>query len=285
MNGECALEYTLRDIQLCELQILKDIKKVCDRHHIRYYLCGGTLLGAVRHKGFIPWDDDVDIQIPYDDYLRFLEVAQDELGPDYFVQTDETDSLYPLAYTHIRKNNTALMVEGDKHIRSHHGVWVDVFPMTCVRSRLDYRVKRAAVKMCYYLRVDEATFALDRERYTAHSSAMTVGAISLVRRLPESFRARWRRRTLDWILRGKKGSYICYLWVKLSRLFPKEFYGEKPVLLQFEDDIYPAPGDYDRYLTLEYGDYMTPPPPEKRSGRHGMYAIVDLEHNWTDYCN
>ena len=79
MNGECALEYTLRDIQLCELQILKDIKKVCDRHHIRYYLCGGTLLGAVRHKGFIPWDDDMDICMPRPDYDRFMAHASEWL--------------------------------------------------------------------------------------------------------------------------------------------------------------------------------------------------------------
>ena len=114
---------------------------------------------------------------------------------------------------------------------------------------------------------------------------MTVGAISLVRRLPERFRARWRRRMLDWVFRAKKGNYICYVWVNLSKLFPKESYGEKPAFLQFEDDIYPAPNEYDRHLTLEYGHYMTPPPPEKRNGGHGAYAIVDLEHNWTEYCN
>lgn len=274
------MDYSIKDIQRCELQILKDIKRVCEKHGITYYLCGGTLLGAVRHHGFIPWDDDVDIQIPYDDYLRFLQVAQEELGDGYFVQNCDTEPLYALPYTHIRKNNTCMLRERDKNIPMHHGVWVDVFPMFFVRGKTDYRIKRAAIKACYYLKVDQATFAYDQAFIRAHSSAAAIGAIRLIRKLPERFRSRLRDRILKWVFNGKKGVFRCYAWVNLSKAYPVQFFGGEPVYLQFEDGEYPAPREYDQYLTLQYGDYMTPPPPEKQNGGHGDFTIIDLEHDW-----
>ena len=275
---------TLREIQLCELGILKDISRVCEKHGLRYYLCGGTLLGAVRHKGIIPWDDDIDLQMPLEDYKRFQAVAQEELGDAYFVQTTETDPWYALPYIHVRKNGTAMLLKRDLAIPSHHGVWVDVFPMIYIRNDLDYKLKRSLLKICYYLRVDEITFGMDREKFIRHSSRFTVGLISLVRRLSPSRRDKLR----DWLLRriraAKKGKYLCYLWANMSRRFPASYYGGNSLRLRFEDGTYPVPEQYDAYLRLQYGDYMTPPPPEKRNGGHGDYEIVDLEHDWTCYC-
>ena len=82
---------TLHKLQSTELTILKEFKRICEKYGFRYFLCAGTLLGAVRHQGFIPWDDDVDVSMPYDDYIRFLEIGQKELGSKYFLQTSETE--------------------------------------------------------------------------------------------------------------------------------------------------------------------------------------------------
>ena len=103
------MNYNIGDIQQCGLEILRDFKKVCERNGLRYYLSCGSLLGAVRHHGFIPWDDDIDVQMPFEDYQRFLQIAQKEMGEKYFVQNSDTDPQYAFAYTHIRKNNTALI--------------------------------------------------------------------------------------------------------------------------------------------------------------------------------
>ena len=97
---------TLRQVQLDQLEIAKDIKRVCEENGIRYHLAFGSLLGAVRHKGFIPWDDDMDFGMLREDYERFLEIAPKKLKDEFFLQTWHTDPYYPLAFAKVRKKGT-----------------------------------------------------------------------------------------------------------------------------------------------------------------------------------
>lgn len=272
---------SLRDLQMCELEILKDIKAVCEKHEIKYYLSAGTLLGAVRHTGFIPWDDDVDIEIPYSDYLRFLEVAPTELGEKYFVQNSDTDPYSQFAYTQIRKNNTTMMREWEKTMPNHHGVWVDVFPLVYVGGDTEYRVKRLLLEMCTFLRMHDTLFCAGEKWYSSRSNPVVFTFIKLVRLLPEQFRWGVRNRIVAWICGCKEKSYVCYPWSNLSRRIPKEAYSDT-AYLKFEDDIFPVPGNYDLYLSTKYRNYMTPPPEDKRTGHGDM--IVDLERDWHYYC-
>lgn len=111
------------------LDILKEIHKICIKHDIKYTLTAGTLLGAVRHKGFIPWDDDCDIAMLRPDYERFLELAERELPKEFFLQTKKTDPEYLLNFAKVRKHNTLLIETGETGEENyHHGVFVDIFP-------------------------------------------------------------------------------------------------------------------------------------------------------------
>lgn len=120
---------TVAAAQKVMLEILLEIHRICEENKITYWLEAGTLLGAVRHKGFIPWDDDCDVAMPRKDYEKFLKIAQEKLPDNMFLQTEKTDSEYPIPWAKIRKNGTILIETGESgEEKYHHGIFVDIFP-------------------------------------------------------------------------------------------------------------------------------------------------------------
>jgi lipopolysaccharide cholinephosphotransferase len=111
-----------RKVQLIELEILLEVDRICRKNDIKYQLSGGTLLGAVRHQGFIPWDDDIDIIMLRNDYNKFIALCKIELNNSYFLQIPETDDKTPSLYAKIRKNNTAYISYEYRNINYHHGI-------------------------------------------------------------------------------------------------------------------------------------------------------------------
>ena len=124
------MENYKRALQLKILDMVKDIDAVCKKHNIEYYLAYGSVLGAVRHQGFIPWDDDFDIMLKYEDYNKFMKACQEDLDTKkYFVQTLETDPNYYLSFGKIRNIQTTLIEENNKFENMVNGVYIDVFPL------------------------------------------------------------------------------------------------------------------------------------------------------------
>ena len=137
----------LRRIQLLELDLLKKVKKICEKYGLVYYLVSGTLLGAVRHKGFIPWDDDIDIAMPYNDYCIFLTLAQKELGDKYFVQNFNTEDGFNRGFTKIRINNTTYVSTENIDSTIHQGIWIDIFPLIFIGSKAEYKIDSLLIKI------------------------------------------------------------------------------------------------------------------------------------------
>ena len=135
---------TMREIQLCTLTILKEVVRICNKHNLTYYLSSGTLLGAIRHKGFIPWDNDIDIEMPIEDYRKFLRIAPKEISSDFFVQTYRSDKNYNLAWTQVRANNTTSLVMKYINWDIHWGMHLDIFPLVGVYT--NNRLKRLQLK-------------------------------------------------------------------------------------------------------------------------------------------
>ncbi len=122
-------------VRLVQIELLDELDRISKKYNIKYQLFAGTLLGAVRHNGYIPWDDDIDVAMLREDYERFISVCEKELGADYFLQTPDLEGS-PYPFSKLRKNNT-LFVEGNvEHIDIHHGVFIDVFPMDNVFDRI-----------------------------------------------------------------------------------------------------------------------------------------------------
>jgi len=119
----------LRKLQLTQLSILKEVDRICRKYDIKYYLTAGTLLGAVRHKGFIPWDDDLDIGMSYTNYKRFCEICKTELDNNkYFLQNLENDPHHLYIFAKLRLQNTLCVRKGQEHLGFHHGIYIDIFP-------------------------------------------------------------------------------------------------------------------------------------------------------------
>lgn len=119
----------LRKLQLTELEILQELDRVCRKYNLRYYIVGGTLIGAVRHKGFIPWDDDIDVSMPRKDFNTLCKISKEEFGSSYFLQTHKTDKKCYFHYAKLRKEGTYFGEDKFEHTELHKGIFMDIFPL------------------------------------------------------------------------------------------------------------------------------------------------------------
>ena len=118
----------LERLQATLYQILSEIKRICDKHNIRYFITGGTAIGAYFWGKILPWDDDVDVGMPRSDYERFAQIAQEELGEEYFIQTPKTDPRVPFFFMKVRMNGTEFNESTFRNIDMHQGIYIDIFP-------------------------------------------------------------------------------------------------------------------------------------------------------------
>lgn len=243
------------------LLILKDVDRLLRDNNIPYFLDGGTALGAVRHKGFIPWDDDLDIFILPEYYQRFVKVCREKLDKTkYYFEEAEID--WPLPFSKIKLKGTYIE-EIDAFPSDNQGIYIDIF---CS----DYARKTNLGKYYQFLmgRLFTACF-LARKPYTTNSFAKKL-MIALARQINKN------QRLYDWIrnqVRGQKESgELSQVWDR-SRSNWKKYFLDKAIfnesiLMDFEGEKFPVCKRYDEYLTKLYGDYMQLPPVEKRVGLH-----------------
>lgn len=261
------MDETLRKLQLMELQVLKDIASVCEKHHLRYFLAYGTLLGAVRHQGFIPWDDDIDLLLPRADYEKFHEVIEAEMGDKYTIESIMTRGDYYSFSARLRLNGTIYPEEPLEYVPTHKGIFVDLMPLDEVKTNkgLLLNLRGYVAFWMSALRAIAHGVKFSQERFR------TVGR--MLRIIAWPFKGEISHKIFDDLALAKSqqgGEYWANLtsfgnWKK--SLVHKDVYGAG-VLLQFEDAQFWAPQDYDTVLRQSYGDYMTPPPVEQQVAAH-----------------
>ncbi len=265
---------TLKKHQRLMLNMLFEIDRICKKHSIPYMLFSGTALGAVRHHGFIPWDDDLDIIMLRPNYERFLEIAPTEIDSnEYFLQKEFSEH-WPMFFSKLRKNGTACIeryIPKDTH--THQGVYIDIFPCD---NLSDTRIGR---KLQFLASKVVIAKALDRRGYLTNSKMKKL-FILLCRPIPEAALIRFVRRE------QKTDSRMVHCFFGASSkyaksVFPRQWF-QDIVLLPFETGKFPVSAQYDKMLTVLYGNYMEPTPVDER-GRKVHAEIVDLEHSYEMY--
>lgn len=262
----------MQKLRQTELDILQAVIHVCEELGIQYFVVQGTLLGAVRHKGFIPWDDDIDIGMLRRDYEIFIQKGQALLLDQYFIQTHGTDPEYPHGFAKVRNKHTAFVETTSKNLRINHGIYIDVFPFDFYPEGSLKKVIFETKKLLLRYRIRCSLYIPEDRRPAPGNAARNALKIISCIVYPSLEGARDAQDKLYQC--EKKGKYLINNgspWGK-KECIPAEWLN-RLTTMSFEGIEVNVPFEYDKYLKHVYGDYMQLPPPEKRISHHFICAI------------
>lgn len=267
-------DFDLRALQEKELECLKEIDRICRKHQIKYFLSWGSAIGAIRHKGFIPWDDDIDITMLQEDYIKFKTIAQREMNQAYFFQDWESDPYYYSSWAKIRCNDTTSMMRNMMDYPIHFGVCIDIFPLLPYPSESMTRFDLFLSKLVTFF---------SSKRLNDYGYGHIFYENKKLKYFPRFF-CDWLRNSSYRLLTRKRKQACPYVLTNGNRTFdlafPKEYF-EEVIEVDFEDGKFLINQQYDAFLSAYYGDYMKIPEVHERVDHGDM--IVDLENSYLKY--
>lgn len=269
---------TLKKIQAVELEMLQDFDRLCEKHHLEYFAVGGTTIGLLRHQGFIPWDDDIDLGMLREDYDRFLKIAETEYGDKYSVLNFEKNHAYPLMTTRWVRNGTTFLEENFKDIDANWGIFLDLFCFDNVPDD-DRAFKRQGFlawfwgKMLILRSIPKPV--LEQRGLLQQCIWIACRVVNLLLRVfhvpPEFFYNRAYRQITKY--RDTDTQRVSYMFD--PALYTSVMY-RKDVLptarRKFEWMQIKVPRDVEKYCRERYGDYMKMPPEDRRHN-HVPYRL------------
>jgi lipopolysaccharide cholinephosphotransferase len=262
----------LRRLQLSQLEILKVVDSLCDKYNIKYSLYGGSLIGAIRHQGFIPWDDDLDIAMSRAEYRRFINVWQTEHISGLLFQDYNTDKEFNQTFGKIRMRNTAFIAVDEVGTHYHHGIFIDIFPIDRIPGSR-FKRKIYFIYGCLYL-------LYTRKHPTRRNgSALKYITRFILKITPKTKVNHFRDRLLKKLIKfnDKPGcEYICYSSYSALKRYLNKNLLDNTVKVSFEDTKLQIFENYDDYLIPTYGDYMNYP---DKSDRIGSHNIAELSYD------
>ncbi len=257
----------LKEMQEAAFQILKETIKVFEKHNLRYIMYYGSLLGTVRHNGFIPWDDDLDIAMPRADFEKFREIAKTELPPELFFQDYTSDEEYPAVVAKVRNSNTTLIERGYRNLKKmNQGIFIDIFVA-------DY-YEPGFVNSCL-IKLNRALGGILLSQKVCDINPVRKG-ISKV--FPRNFLFK-QIENISKKLDRKGVKKHCL--IDNVKTFDIDIFDDV-IKWKYEGLDVNIPREYDKVLTSLYGDYMTPPPADMQKPLH-MTKHISVDMSYKEY--
>ncbi len=257
----------MNNVQKKILNIANEVKRICEKYSLRYYLDFGSLLGAVRHHGFIPWDDDIDFCMPRADYEKFIEICKTELNGQFSLRTMQEEK-YIYYFIKVDDKTTTLVEDFNRSSGYKGGIYVDIFPLDALP--IGKAKQKNYIRKCKYLymRANLALVDFGSKKYPFYKR--------LIIKLFKHSNGKKYLHKLEKLL--KKYDYESAQFVSSDIMqnqpVPKELF-EKTESYVFESSEFTSVQNADKYLTFLYGDYMQLPPIEQRASNH--YYTLDLD--------
>ena len=272
-------EITLRKLQMIELEMLIEVDRICKKHNIKYKIIGGTLLGAVRHGGFVPWDDDADVAMLRPEYEKFCRLCRDELDSEkFYFQNMENTEGYRWGYAKLRRKGTVFLREHQEGMQYEQGVFLDIFPIDGTPDNL--MLRRIHELKCFCVR--KVLWSVVGKNVAKNFWERAI--YKVLSKIPEKIAKHWYR---GLILKNKGDATEVVITLtypapkKLHGYYRRWFAETNPIL--FEGYTFEGVKDYKGWLTYEFGNYMQIPPQDKRKA-HPVTAIklidVSFEENY-----
>ena len=262
---------TLKRLQETELEILTVFDRFCTENNIRYSLYAGTALGAVRHKGFISWDDDIDVVMTRGEYNKFIEQIRTHPIDGYTMDSPELNPCCAISHAKMMKNGTLLISSDWEYSgRGNHGIWIDIFPLDKIMEKTKKRVYRIGKKVIFLTRA----YGGNKNDGKAKKIIRT-----LARCIPRTVARRKLDRYLSELAVNDRQTQTDYQWTVLAAVSTfRHVYRadmmEKMHRTAFSEQMFLITDDYESMLHQLYGDYMTLPPSEERVCKHQPARIA-----------
>ena len=267
-------------LQRKEFELLQCFVKICKDLKLTYFLVCGSALGAAKYKGFIPWDDDIDVGMAREDYEIFLKEAPKHLPEEYFLQNYKTDPNFSAIYSKLRNSNTTYIEKSSAKLSINHGVYIDIFPLDgypkvrLAQKWLEFRKRIYAhlIVTAFDADLKGISKALDRVLKLLGYHKRTAKAVDKYTKMISKYKI-------------EDSDLICNFgnWQGVLEYAPKEQYG-KGLEAEFEGLKVYIPERYDEYLSQKYGDWRADLPDDQKEGHH-YYSVCDLERPYTYYIN
>lgn len=264
-----------QSVKYAQLDLLTELKRVCEKNGISYFLIGGTLIGAIRHDGFIPWDDDIDVGMLRADYERFISACAEDLNPEYKLYDWDIDEKSPLPFLKLKIKGTHYQEELSKDTEMNDEIFIDIFPFdNAPTGKFLQKMQAVSVYLIRKILLLKCGFTIDRGNklkrvlYGILKLISSVGSISFWKKRCSAIMQAYNNTSTSEVVN------MCGAYSYKKELKKKEIVS-KTIPHRFEQLYFSVPEQYDTYLREVYEDYMKLPPVEEQSGRHSV-SFVDF---------